>query len=259
MTKRLSLAVFVLLAASATVGCTGGRYLGPKPFPGPLGDVVAGNLGLTCPGDIFVGPPVNRCLRSIGGNASRYSASPIDQGGIGGRQLSSTDKMALFCGLAGSGTAMVLKAGLERIIGAGLISIAACEVAGTLLNNRRGRNGDVVVTPPPSNRGSMRQGGSGSASGGTAPFWGFGPSARPNCMEQGMFTLDNQGLGPLRVFKDGQPFEVLKPKEQLCAPLDGNYTGEIMAMVVGRDGLTGKVGVAPAKPESKPGLVLVWR
>jgi len=257
MTKNLSLAVFVLVVASATVGCASGGYIGPKPFPGPLGDVVAGNLGLTCPGDVFVGPPVNRCLRDIGGNAGRYSSSPMYEGGISGRQLSSTDKLAIFCGLGGSGVAMVLKVGLERVLGAGLISATACEVAGTLLNNRRGRNRDVIVTPSPSGRGSMRQGV--PTGGGTAPFWGFGPSARPNCMEEGMFTLDNQSAGPLRVFKDGQPFEVLKPKEQLCAPLDGNYTGEIMAMVVSRDGTTGRVGVAPAKPESKPGLVLVWR
>ncbi len=260
MTKKFSLAVFVFVVVFATVGCTGGRYLGPKPFPGPLGDVVAGNLGLTCVGDVFIGPPINKCLGDVGRNASRYSGYPMYEGGINGRQLSSTDKMAIFCGLGGSGTAMVLKAGLERIIGAGLISAAACEVAGTLLNNRKGRNGDIVVTPPPSGRGSVRQGGSGtSKSGGTAPFWGFGPSARPNCMEEGMFTLDNQSAGPLRVYRNGEPFEVLKPKEQLCAPLDGNYTGEVVATMVGRDGLTGRIGTAPAKPESKPGLVLVWR
>src|SRR3989344_7255901 len=135
MTKRLVSVLFVVFVGFAAVGCTGGRYLGPKPVPGPLGDVVAGNLGLTCPGDIFVGPPVNRCLRDIGGNAGRYSSSPMYEGGISGRQLSSTDKLAIFCGLGGSGVAMVLKVGLERVLGAGLISATACEVAGNLLNN----------------------------------------------------------------------------------------------------------------------------
>ena len=259
MIKRLSLAVFVFLVASATIGCASGGYIGPKPFPGPLGDVVAGNLGLTCPGDVFVGPPVNRCLRDIGGNAGRYSGSPMYQGGIDGHQLSSADKLAIFCGLGGSGIAMVLKAGLERVLGAGLISASACEVAGTLLNRRGRGDGDVIVTPPSSNRGSVRQGASTMGGGGNSPFWGFGAPARPNCIEQGMFTLDNQSAGPLRVYRNGEPFEVLKLKEQLCAPLDGNYTGEVVAVVVSSDGLTGRVGVAPAKPESKPGLVLVWR
>ena len=78
-------------------------------------------------------------------------------------------------------------------------------------------------------------------------------------MAEGMVTLDNQSSGPLRVFRDGQPFEVLMPKEQKCAPLEGGYTGEIVGAVIGNDGLTGRVGVAPAKPESRPGLVLVWR
>lgn len=242
---------FVVLVGFVVVGCTGGRYLGPKPFPGPLGDVVAGNLGMTCSGDVFVGPPVNKCLGDIGGNAGRYSNSPMYRGGIGGKQLSDKEKLAVLCGLGGSGVAMLLDAGLKRIIGAGLISAATCGVASALANNRRGGNGDVIVTPPLSNRGSVRQG---------PPFWGFGTqSARPNCMEQGMFTLENQSSGPIRVSKDGQPFEVVMPKEQVCAPLDGNYTGEVIETVIGKDGLTGRVGVAPAKPESKPGLVLVWR
>lgn len=269
MTKKVLL-VLVLLVGFVATGCATGRYLGPKPFPGPLGDVVAGNLGMTCPGDIFVGPPVNRCLRSIGGNAGRYSNSPMYRGGIGGKRLSDKEKLAVLCGLGGSGVAMLLDAGLKRIIGAGLVSAATCGVASALASNRKGGSKDVIVTPPLPNQQDVRWGSdgipvavgtrpNGSASGG---FWSAGSTTsggRLNCMEQGMTTLDNQSSGPLRVFKDAEPFEVIMPKGQMCAPLNGNYTGEVIGTVVGKDGLTGRVSVAPAKPESKPGLVLVWR
>lgn len=182
--------------------------------------------------------------------------------------MSEKEKLAVLCGLGGSGVAMLLDAGLKRIIGAGLVSAATCGVVSALAN-RRGGNKDVVVTPPLPNQRGVRWGSdgipvavgtrpSGSTSGG---FWSVGSTSggRLNCMEQGMFTLENQSAGPLRVYKNTEPFEVIMPKGQMCAPLDGNYTGEVMATVVGRDGLTGRVGVAPAKPESRPGLVLVWR
>lgn len=96
-------------------------------------------------------------------------------------------------------------------------------------------------------------------SAGSSPFWGPGSSGRLNCMEQGMATLENQSTGPLRVYRDAKPYEVLLPKQQKCVPPEGDYTGEVVGMVVGSDGLTGRVGVAPAKPESRSGLVLVWR
>ncbi len=161
-------------------------------------------------------------------------------------------------------------------IGAGIGTLAG------LITHRGNRNNkDVVVTPPepeeeqlqqyPPQQQVTRSGIDGiPIAVGTRPgmdprvassFWGPGAtsSGRPNCMEQGMITLDNQSAGPLRVFKDGQPFEVLMPKEQKCGPGDGNYTGEIVGTIVSSDGLTGKVGAAPAKPQSMPGLVLVWR
>ncbi len=148
--------VFVVLAGLAATGCAtgGGGYIGAKPYPGPLGEVVAGNLGLTCPGDVFVGAPVNRCLRDIGGSASRYASSPMYRGGVGGPQLSQVDKLAIFCGLGGSGVAMVMNAGLKRIVGAGLISAASCEVAGAIMarkgsnNNQQQRDNGTIVVPP---------------------------------------------------------------------------------------------------------------
>ena len=147
--------------------------------------------------------------------------------------------------------------GVRRIINnprgaAGWIEAA---VGAVLVNDSRyrgqsnQRDNGTVVMPPSQGQGRP-----------SSPFWGAGsPGNRPNCMEQGMVTLENQSSSPLRVYRNTKPFETLLPKEQKCAPLGGDYTGEIVGMVVGNDGLTGRVGVAPAKPESRPGLVLVWR
>ena len=149
MIRRIS-CLFVLLAAIVVTGCATGGYLGRNPYPGPLGQVMAGNLALTCPGDYFVGPPINRCLRSLGGDMGRYSNYPMYRGGMGGYQLSPTDKLSIFCGLGGSGLTALLNASFKKIIGAGLLSAASCEVAGALLNRKGNNKGGTyqVVTPP---------------------------------------------------------------------------------------------------------------
>lgn len=151
MRKSFVASLFVVLASFATTGCATGGYLGPNPYPGPLGQVMAGNLALTCPGDYFVGPPINRCLRSMGGDIGRYSSYPMYRGGMSGPQLSQADKLAIFCGLGGSGVAMLMNAGLSRVIGAGLISAASCEVAGAVMSRRvnNQRDNGVIVTPQP--------------------------------------------------------------------------------------------------------------
>ena len=148
MTKRFTAALFVVLVGFMATGCASGGYLGNNPYPGPLGQVMAGNLAMTCPGDYFVGPPINRCLRSLGGNIGRYSSYPMYAGGMGGVQLSSADKLAVFCGLGGSGLAALLDAGMKKVVGAGLLSAASCEVAGALLSRRGGKNQSVAVMPP---------------------------------------------------------------------------------------------------------------
>src|SRR3989344_1313290 len=84
MTKRFTAALFVVLVGFMATGCASGGYLGNNPYPGPLGQVMAGNLAMTCPGDYFVGPPINRCLRSLGGHIGRYSSHPTYAGGMGG-------------------------------------------------------------------------------------------------------------------------------------------------------------------------------
>ncbi|GEM_PF-6449546 len=163
----------------------------------------------------------------------------------------------------GAGAGYAIFGNTRGAVGGGVIGA----VVG-LLTHRGNDSKNVVVTPPLQGQQGVRVGSDGipvavgtRPAGTTSPFWGPGtqPSRRPNCMAEGMVTLENQSAGPLRVFKDGQQFEVLVPKEQKCAPVDGSYTGEIVGTVVGSDGLTGRVGVAPAKPQSLPGLILVWR
>ncbi len=174
-----------------------------------------------------------------------------------------------------AGGIVALADGTRRIINnprgaAGWIEAAAGFV---LVNDSRYRgqpkdqrdNGTIVTPPSPEQGRRIASDGTpvavGTRPGGpTSPFWGAGlPGDRLNCMEQEMVTLENQSSSPLRVYRDTKPFETLLPKEQKCALLEGDYTGEIVSMVVGNDGLTGRVGVAPAKPESRPGLILVWR
>jgi len=91
-------------------------------------------------------------------------------------------------------------------------------------------------------------------------YWRSGDADRRlDCMEREMLTLENQSGGPLRIFNNGKPLEVLMPKGRMCAPLDGSYTGEVVDLVVASDGVTGRVSIAPAEPEVRPGLTLVWR
>ena len=147
---------------------------------------------------------------------------------------------------------------IEAAVGAVLVNDS--RYRGQSKNQRDG----VIVTPqdqdrqPPTYWSNGAPVATSTRPGTASPFWGPG-AGRPNCMAEGMVTLENQSNGPLRVFMDRQPFEVLMPKEQKCAPLEGNFTGEIVGAVVGSDGLTAKVNTAPAKPQSLPGLVLVWR
>lgn len=144
MAKRLVFALVLVFTGVAASGCaTGNGYLGVNPYPGPLGQVVAGNLALTCPGDYFIGSPINRCLRNVGGDFGRYSGYSMYRGGMGGQQLSQADKVSILCGLGGSGAAMLLNASLNKVVGSGLLSAASCGVAGAVLNrgglNRGGK------------------------------------------------------------------------------------------------------------------------
>lgn len=258
MRKMVTLVVFVGFAFAATGCATGGGYLGTNPYPGPLGQVMAGNLALTCPGDVFIGPPINKCLRHLANIRPQFAGYPMFAGGRGGRLLSRTEKIALVGGAGAAIGALVSRDWRGAVIGGAAGSIATAIVT-------RGRSNSVVVTPPQGQQGVYVGPDGIPVAVGTRPrtassFWGPGSqSGRPNCMQEEMVTLDNQSNGPLRVYRDGQPFEILIPKEQKCAPLEGDYTGQVVGTVIGSDGLTGRVTTAPSKPQSLPGLVLAWR
>ena len=250
--KRTFFVVLVVLVGFAATGCATGGYLGPRPYGGPLGDVMAGNLALTCPGDYFVGPPVNRCLRDVGGNMGQYSNYSMYRGGSGGPQLSQADKLSVFCGLGASGVAMLLDAGLKKILGAGLLSAAACEVAASVSN--RGQGGQQIQTGGQPPVGQQPQSG---LWGPGAPFGG-----RPSCLSQELVTLKNETGEILMVFVEGQyqrPVAVLQPRIPQCAQPGFRYEAQVLQTVVSSDGWVGGTDRAPVKPERRPGLVLVWR
>ncbi len=62
---RVAVATFVLVVSGAQAGCTARGYLGAPPYPGELGRVVAGNLAVTCPNSVYLGPPLNRCAERL--------------------------------------------------------------------------------------------------------------------------------------------------------------------------------------------------
>ena len=159
---------------------------------------------------------------------------------------------SLGYGLSGNTRGTAIGAGVGALVG--------------FVTHRGNGNRNVIVTPPSSEQGiRIARDGTpiavGTRQGMASPYWGpvGTQSSRLNCMAEGMATLENQSNGPLRVFRSGEPFEVLQPKEQKCAPLEGDYNGEVIGTVVSSDGLTGRVNTAPSKPQSLPGLILVWR
>ena len=257
--RRMFFVVVVVLVGFAATGCATGGYLGPKPYGGSLGDVMAGNLALTCPGDYFVGG-INRCLRDIGGNMGRYSSYPMYRGGMGGPQLSQADKLSVFCGLGASAVAMLLDASVKKIIGAGLLSAAACEAVAMVSN--RGQGG--------------QSGGVRYASDGTPValpdrpvrvinpnLWGSGGG--PNCLKQGLVTLRNLTGEILGVFEEGadpeneDPLDVLQPRESHCGDPDLKYEAWVRQTAISANRWVGGTQRIPRRPEARPGLVLVWR
>lgn len=152
MRKLLLSFIVILVAAFAVTGCAtmGGSYVGAKPYPGPLGDVVAGNLGLTCPGDVFIGPPINRCLRHISGGIGRYVGLgyPMYWGSPSGLRLSDADKVALLCGL-GTGAVATLSGGTIRtILSSGVLGYVACRAIGMVSSRSHGGSQEEVVVDP---------------------------------------------------------------------------------------------------------------
>lgn len=251
MIKRIVACFIVVIVGLATTGCATGGYLGPRPYQGPLGRVMAGNLAMTCPGDYFVGG-INRCLGDLGGNMGRYMGYPMYYGGYGGPQLSENDKLSVFCGLGGAGVAMLAKAGLERVLGAGFVSAAACQAITTITASRRsgGQQPQVQTSQLQS-----------SMWGPGVPFGGRG-AFQQQCLEQGLITLDNLTGEVLKVFIEGKydrPVAILQPRQQACVPIGDRYEAQTIQTVVSSDGWVGGTESAPMKPQRQPGLVLVWR
>mgnify|MGYP001605539097 CR=1 FL=1 len=77
------------------------------------------------------------------------------------------------------------------------------------------------------------------------------------CMEQGMFTLKNETGEVIRVYRDGQPYAVLGPRQSECGEPFASYDAEATSAV--SDGYTATAGVARAKPEGRSGGVWIWR
>lgn len=81
--------------------------------------------------------------------------------------------------------------------------------------------------------------------------------SQPSCLDQGMFTLRNESGEAILVFKDGQPFAVLRPRQSKCGDPFAAYDAEIVSAVT--NGYTATAGLARAKPEGRSGGVWVWR
>ena len=246
METRSKLAVVVIIIAGfADTGCATGGYLGSKPYRGPLGDVVAGNLALTCPGDYFIGPPVNRCLRHLTSIGPQFLGYPIFAGGPTERSLSRTEKIAVLGGVGAVIGGTITRDWKGAVIG-GAIGTVATAVA------TRGRNDQQVS-----------QQGQKSVRVIDPNLWGTGD--RLNCLQQGLVTLRNLTGEILGIFEEGadpendDPLGVLQPRESRCGDPNLRYEAWVRQTAVSADKWVGSTQRVPRRPEARPGLVLVWR
>lgn len=257
----------VVLAGFAATGCAtrgGVVRLGPS-LQYPLEQVMESNSTMICSisGDVFVGSPVNRCLQDLFRMGHRFSGSqlmgmPMFIGGSQGPSLGTFKKVALIAacsagGYVGGWKGVAISGGCAAVIMA-LSSHGTPnqQTTATNPNVRIASDGSSIALPDNQRGGAL---------------WGPGVpfSRRQSCLQQEMFTLENKTADALRIYANGHRFMVLQPKDPKCAPLvndmgeNVDYTGEVVGAVVSQDGLTGRARVAPSKPESLPGLVLVWR
>jgi hypothetical protein len=243
--KKIFILFFIITAAFSATGCvtaSGGRYIGPLPYEGPLGQVMASNLALICPGDIFVGPPVNRCLMSLTNIDTRFLGYPMYSGE---RQLSRAEKIAI---ISASGAAIggAVRGWRGAAIGGAVGAVAATMATATTRSRRQTTTeGPIVIM---------------SKSG----LWGPGVPRLINCIEVlgRELTLQNLTGDPLRVFVEGEynsPVAVLKPRESACADPGLRYEAQVIQTAVDAAGWVGGTQNVPRKPEALPGLRLVWR
>lgn len=149
-------------------------------------------------------------------------------------------------------------------IGLGLGALTGALVYGALNNNR-----DNQTPPPPSydnsvrpydNSNSVRREDRRQENGwnsrlreqeqsGDNPYW-----SRRKCDG---FRLKNETGETIRVYKDGEPYVVVRPGRAGCGDPFARYEAEAIAAV--SDGYTARAQVVRAKPEGRQGGVWVWR
>lgn len=85
--------------------------------------------------------------------------------------------------------------------------------------------------------------------GGDNPYW-----PRRKCDG---FRLKNETGETIRVYKDGEPYVVVRPGRAGCGDPFAEYTAEALPAV--SDGYTARAHIVRAKPEGQSGGVWVWR
>lgn len=143
-------------------------------------------------------------------------------------------------------------------IGLGLGAVAGALVYGVLNN----RDNQTPPPPPPSYGNSVRPYDNNSVrreengwnsrlrqQGGDNPYW-----PRRKCDG---FRLKNETGETIRVYKDGEPYVVVRPGRAGCGDPFAEYTAEALPAV--SDGYTARAHIVRAKPEGQSGGVWVWR
>mgnify|MGYP001609533262 FL=1 len=80
---------------------------------------------------------------------------------------------------------------------------------------------------------------------------------RSNCRERWMFTLKNESGEVIRVYKDGQPYSVIRPNRSTCGDPFAEYEAEAVSAF--SDCYTARAHIVRAKPEGQSGCVWVWQ
>lgn len=220
---RVIVLAMLLVAGISGTGCAAHGfvpgYVGPHPYSGSLGRVMAGNFALTCPGDYYIGSPINACSRQLQYQAGYYAGLgyPVYQNGI---QLSDSTKAALWCGAAGVGGMMLVDAvlgrssGIGRTVGAGLVSAAVCKLWASKRSRPgpeagRGQETEVQRQPVPPQP-QVPQ----------VPNYVFGPATAPKgCQEHGMLKVENRSGIRVELFREGNGGQ--KGSEIVSLPLPG--------------------------------------
>lgn len=141
--KRFVVGVVVILVGFVTIGCATGGYLANSyvnPYSRPLGWVMQENLAMVNP------------MMGYGGYGSMGMGLGLGYGGYGsmgmpmGMGYGGLGNLPMSCGLGGAGVAMLANASLGKVIGAGLVSSTACQVA-ALAMSRRDRTQMMTMAP----------------------------------------------------------------------------------------------------------------